>query len=71
VLLTYTSPAQITLVVSRCFVLSILELKRDLDISIDTSRTLSRIIDKKIAELNALSVVVVDFGRTFSAEDIH
>jgi hypothetical protein len=70
-LLTYTSPAQITLVVSRCFVLSILELKRDLDISIDTSRTLSRIIDKKIAELNALSVVVVDFGRTFSAEDIH
>lgn len=70
-LLTYTSPAQITLVVSRYFVLSILELKRDLDISINTSRTLSRTVDKKIAELNALSMAVVDFGRTFSAKDIH
>jgi hypothetical protein len=46
------------------------EFKGDLDISIDTSRALSRAMNEKIAELKALSEVVVDFGQTFGAEDI-
>jgi hypothetical protein len=37
------------------FVWSISELKRDFDISIDTSWTLSQAIDEKTTKLNALS----------------
>jgi hypothetical protein len=46
------------------------ELKRDLDISIDTSWTLSRTVDENIAVLNDLSEAGADFGQTFGAEHI-
>lgn len=47
-----------------------LKLKRDLDTSNDTSRTLSRTVDAKIAELKALSDAVANFGRNLGIEDI-
>lgn len=46
------------------------KLKRDLDTSNDTSRTLSRTMDAKIAELKAMCDAVANFGQNLGHEDI-